>query len=576
MIAPRLKSPSGADHDNNRRISLNNEKNEALASTLSDIRLKQKESRVERAAKQNGQLYINLQQFPLVQDALILLDRLFCEKEQVVCFYVDDEQIRIAAVNPGNPALTAPITDLEARYRVHAVLYAMSEDSLRAALKRYDAIPKIIRSNDEGIELSEASLKKEQEKVTSIKKMNELIARAPVTEVLSLVVGSAIKSNASDIHIEAEADDIKIRMRIDGILHDVGELPKDAWQKVVARVKLMAKLKLNIIDAPQDGRFTIFIDQDKIEVRVSTVPTSYGESIAMRLLRFSALTLDFENLGLTGYSLAVLEREIKRPNGMIISTGPTGSGKTTTLYAILQKLNSPESKILTLEDPIEYKVKGINQTQVNLAAEMTFAKGLRSLLRQDPDIIMVGEVRDLETAETAINAALIGQLVLSTLHTNSAAGSIPRLLAMGTKPFLVAPAINALIGQRLVRRLCQHCKKQEDTPADVRKRVIEALEPLKGRTDIGIADITQLATAPFYTATGCVECGDLGYRGRIGIFELLTMDKELEKIILAGNVSETDIEENAQKHGMITMFQDGILKAIQGITSLSEVFRETE
>ncbi|MEK7584847.1 MAG: ATPase, T2SS/T4P/T4SS family, partial [Patescibacteria group bacterium] len=269
--------------------------------------------------------------------------------------------------------------------------------------------------------------------------------------------------------------------------------------------------------------------------------------------------------------------EIGKPNGMIIATGPTGSGKTTTLYAILHKLNDPGTKILTLEDPVEYKIKGVNQTQINVQAGVDFAKGLRSLLRQDPDIIMVGEIRDLETADTAINAALTGHLMLSTLHTNSAAGAIPRFIAMGSKPFLLAPSINAIIGQRLVRRLCEHCKT-EDHPTDaIRQRIQETLDPIKSRTDLGVEiDLTALDTIPLYTATGCKECNEIGYRGRIGIFEILTVNKDLEKTILAGNVSEYEIQELAQSHGMITMVQDGLLKVLAGITSVSEVFKQAE
>jgi type II secretory ATPase GspE/PulE/Tfp pilus assembly ATPase PilB-like protein len=339
----------------------------------------------------------------------------------------------------------------------------------------------------------------------------------------------------------------------------------------------LAGLKLNIANKPQDGRFTIFLSHDKVEVRVSTVPTSYGESVVMRLLRFSVEALQFDTLGLIGFTFTTLKREISKPNGMIIATGPTGSGKTTTLYAILNELNDPETKILTLEDPVEYKIKGINQTQINTAAGMDFAKGLRSLLRQDPDIIMVGEIRDLETADTAINAALTGHLMLSTLHTNSAAGAVPRFLAMGSKNFLLAPAINAIIGQRLVRRLCVHCKQLQQPDEATLSRIMEALNPVLSRKDLGLTvDLRYPERFEFYEAKGCEQCNDLGYRGRVGIYEILTMNKDLETIILGGTVSEYAIQETAQAHGMITMLQDGILKALAGITSVSEIFRQAE
>ncbi len=575
MVVSRVSSKKTSHDDSH--IHLSSDKGQELSSTLHDIREKEKELITSEEAHRFGFPYINLANFPIPQDALLMLDRGFCERERMVCFYFENEQIRLGALDPTADMVLKKAAELEEKFRSDVAIYKISEDSLRVAFKKYDAIPKTIRSREEGFELSEEALKKQQEKVTSIKELNEAIAVAPVTELLALIIGAAMKANASDIHIEAEADDIKVRMRIDGVLHDLASLPRESWNKVVSRIKLISALKLNIIDQPQDGRFTILLTNDKIEVRVSTVPTSYGESVVMRLLRFSIESLAFPRLGLTGFTLSILEQEIGKPNGMIIATGPTGSGKTTTLYAILHKLNDPGTKILTLEDPVEYKIKGVNQTQINVQAGVDFAKGLRSLLRQDPDIIMVGEIRDLETADTAINAALTGHLMLSTLHTNSAAGAIPRFIAMGSKPFLLAPSINAIIGQRLVRRLCEHCKT-EDHPTDaIRQRIQETLDPIKSRTDLGVEiDLTALDTIPLYTATGCKECNEIGYRGRIGIFEILTVNKDLEKTILAGNVSEYEIQELAQSHGMITMVQDGLLKVLAGITSVSEVFKQAE
>ncbi|MBI4090726.1 MAG: type II/IV secretion system protein [Candidatus Komeilibacteria bacterium] len=563
--------------DDGQHIHFRKEKDIELASALDEIRMKEREALVQQEAKQRDKLYINLRGFPMSQDALLILDRQFCEQHRVVCFFYQSEQLHLGTTHPDDPELMQKAKELEEIHRAQVEVYLISEESLKLAFKKYDAIPKALGAHDEGLALTEETLRRQQEKITTVKELNETLARAQTTEVLALIVGAALKSLSSDIHIETEADDIKLRMRIDGVLHDIGILPTDAWPKVVSRVKLLAGLKLNITNKPQDGRFTIYLSGDKTEVRVSTVPTSYGESIVMRLLRFSMEALAFDKLGLTGYTATALRKEIEKPNGMIISTGPTGSGKTTTLYGILHVLNNPGSNILTLEDPIEYKLKGINQTQVNPAVGLDFAKGLRSLLRQDPDIIMVGEIRDLETADTAINAALTGHLVLSTLHTNSAAGALPRFLAMGSKNFLLAPAINCLIGQRLVRRLCEHCKKPMTLDAALRARVNETLSTLKGRSDLELPfDLAKPESYQFYMATGCNECNDFGYRGRIGIFEIMTMNKDLEKIILAGNVSEYEVQETAQKHGMVTMLQDGLLKAMQGITSVEEVFRQAE
>lgn len=565
------------DPEEGKRIHLSEDRGDILDIAIDDIRHREKERLTEQQARNTGFPYVNLKQFPLSNNALLVVERDFCEHERVVCFLLQAEHIRLGTTDPLNPKIREKAKELEEAHRAEVSIYLISEDSLAFAFKRYDAIPKASEAHDEGIELSEETIKKQQEKFTSIQSLSQAIQHAPITEVLALIMGAAIKAGASDIHIEAEAEDIKIRLRIDGVLHDIGILPLEAWGRIISRIKLLAALKINIFNKPQDGRFTIYIGQDKVEVRASTVPTSYGESIVMRLLRFSLEALQFENLGLSGYTFDILQKEIKKPNGMIISTGPTGSGKTTTLYAVLHKLNDSETKILTLEDPVEYKIKGINQTQVNAGAGLDFAKGLRSLLRQDPDIIMVGEIRDLETADTAINAALTGHLMLSTLHTNSAAGAIPRLLAMGAKNFLLAPAINALIGQRLVRRLCEHCKQVESLGEDLLSQVAGELDKLEGRHDLGTSvDISNLNAIQFYSAPGCEQCSGLGYKGRAGIFEILTMNKDLEKIILSGTVSEYEIQEIAQKNGMITMLQDGILKAAGGITSLSEVFRVAE
>ena len=292
----------------------------------------------------------------------------------------------------------------------------------------------------------------------------------------------------------------------------------------------------------------------------------------MRLLKSSVAGLDFEKLGVRGIAFDQLKEEVKRPNGMIITTGPTGSGKTTTLYSILSKLNKPEVKIITLENPVEYRLKGVNQSQVDPEHGYTFAAGLKSILRQDPDIVMVGEIRDIKTADTAINAALTGHMVLSTLHTNSAAASIPRFLSMGVKPFLLAPAINAIIGQRLVRRVCESCKQEAELTKEDTEKVIDLLSGISKKSSYR-PDINNLK---FYKGKGCEKCGNLGYKGRVGLYEILTMNPEIEKMILSGKVSEYDIQKIAIEDGMITMVQDGLLKALDGLTSVEEVFRVIE
>jgi type IV pilus assembly protein PilB len=387
-----------------------------------------------------------------------------------------------------------------------------------------------------------------------------------------MIVASALKAEASDIHIEAEENMVVVRFRLDGILHNIAQLPKEMQKQLISRIKLLSGLKINIFDKPQDGRFTIFLTNDKVDVRVSTIPTGFGESIVMRLLRSAAVGLEFEDLGLRGKAYEELKRQINRPNGMIVTTGPTGSGKTTTLYAILKKLAKPEVKIITLEDPIEYRLPGINQSQIDVSKGYTFPAGLRSILRQDPDVIMVGEIRDLETAETSIQAALTGHLVISTIHTNDASGAIPRFLSMGVKPFLLSPALNAIIGQRLVRRICPACKEETTLPPELLERVKKILSELPEEEKKGI-DFKNLK---FYHGKGCDKCNMIGYKGRIGIYEIMLMNKEIEELILSGEVSEYKMKEVAVKNGMVTMVQDGLLKALEGITTVEEVFRVAE
>ncbi|MBI2636938.1 MAG: type II/IV secretion system protein, partial [Parcubacteria group bacterium] len=422
------------------------------------------------------------------------------------------------------------------------------------------------------VAITAEDLKKYEADVRDLASLPAKLGEIPLTDVMTIILAAAIASGASDIHIEAEETGIKLRFRLDGVLHEQATLSREVWEHLISRIKLLAKLKLNVADKPQDGRISIELPDDRLDIRVSTIPTSFGESVVMRLLRSSAVGLQFEDLGLRGKSFNDLKREVERPNGMILTTGPTGSGKTTTLYAILNKLNDEETKIITLEDPIEYKLEGINQSQIDKSRDYDFAKGLRSILRQDPDVVMVGEIRDLETADVAINAALTGHLVLSTLHTNDASGAIPRFLAIGIAPFLLAPAVNAIIGQRLVRKICEQCKEKVELDSAMLSRVLEVAKsiPANAGASIDPADVA------FYHGKGCAVCNNSGYKGRIGIFEIFTLTPDIEKMILAEKVSENDIKAAAQKAGMLTMVQDGLLKAADGITTVSEVFRVTE
>ncbi len=490
------------------------------------------------------------------------------KKFLIVCFLETAETVKLATVDHTKEGLNEFIKAFGERQHRKVELFLISQASFDSVMKLYAQIPKI-KPHVAGVQITQEDLDRYiGDEYSDIRKLNDLLAKANMSDIVTIVIAVAFQTRSSDIHIEAEEKDVKARLRIDGILHDIAILPHEVWAKLISRIKLLSGLKINIADRPQDGRFTIFLRDDKVDVRVSTLPTSYGESVVMRLLRSSSAGLGFEQLGLSEYAGKQMKKEIDKPNGMIITTGPTGSGKTTTLYAILNYLNSPELKIITLEDPVEYKLGGISQSQIDTEKGYTFAGGLRAILRQDPDIVMVGEIRDLETAEIAINAALTGHLVLSTIHTNSAAGAIPRFLAMGAKGFLLAPSMNAMIGQRLIRKLCQACKVEQQLDAETFGRVKGLLENISPTSGIK----ADLSNPKFYTSKGCNECHGIGYKGRLGIYEVLPMIKEVEEIILSESVSEYKLQEVAIAHGMITMVQDGLLRTLDGTTSVEEVF----
>ncbi len=539
---------------------------EKLAEKIQEMELAAKEREVQMKAAALGLPYINLKGFPITPEALTLLPEERARDLQVIPFFYSGEETRLGAANPARPEVQELRYQIEERTHTRGGLYFISLESFNQAVKLYAVLPKV-KKIVKGVEVPAAELEKYAKEITSFRDLQAKIIKVPVTDILTITMASALGARSSDIHIEAEEADVKIRFRIDGVLTDVAKLERDSWPRIISRLKLLSGLKINITSHPQDGHLTIFLKEEKIDVRVSTIPTSYGESVVLRLLRQAAVALDFESLGLRGRAYEQLKREIERPNGLIITTGPTGSGKTTTLYAILKKLNAPDVKIITLEDPIEYKVEGLNQSQIDPSKDYTFAKGLRSILRQDPDVVMVGEIRDLETADISIQAALTGHLVLSTIHTNDATGAIPRFLSMGVKPFLLAPALNAIVGQRLVRRIHEACKTEDKLEPETQERVRKVLADLPADLKRAIK-FEELA---FWRGQGCSACGELGYHGRIGIYEVLIKNPEIEKLTLSGNLSQYDMAEAAKRAGMITMLQDGLLKALDGITSVAEV-----
>ncbi len=400
-----------------------------------------------------------------------------------------------------------------------------------------------------------------KESISDLSKVEDVIQDAPVARIVSTILEYAVKSRASDVHIEPGEEKTRVRYRIDGVLQERVFLPIKVTDAVVSRIKILSNLKIDEKRIPQDGRFQIKVAEQEIDLRVSTLPASWGEKVVMRLLRRTGGVPTFADLGLRGKALKIFEENLLRPHGIILITGPTGSGKSTTISSALTKINNPKVNIVTLEDPVEYRIPGVNQVQINPQAGLTFASGLRSILRQDPNVIMVGEIRDMETAELAVQAALTGHLVLSTLHTNSAAGTLPRLLDMQVEPFLIASTVNIAVAQRLCRRVCQKCKVKVEISKEVMHEMMKVLGPLwpdKSPT--------------LYMGKGCNECNKTGYNGRIGIYEVLSVTEKIGRMILERQPADT-IEKEAVLEGMLRMKQDGYLKVMDGLTTFEEVLR---
>lgn len=392
------------------------------------------------------------------------------------------------------------------------------------------------------------------------------LGEAPVARIVSTLLEYGIKVRASDIHIEPLENETRIRYRIDGILHEKLILPKKIHDSIVSRIKILGNMKIDEKRVPQDARFNFRLGKEELDLRLSTLPTAFGEKVVMRLLKKTGAVPTLPELGLRAKALKNLEENIARPHGVILVTGPTGSGKTTTLYSVLSKINSTKVNIITLEDPIEYQIAGVNQVQINPQAGLTFASGLRSILRQDPNIIMVGEVRDSETTELAVQASLTGHLVFSSLHTNNASGALPRLLDMHAEPYLIASTVNCVVGQRVVRRICPTCKVAREPKVEIvgeLKKVLGNLYDFENKI------------FKTYQGKGCSECNKTGYLGRIGIFEVLVVSEKIARMIFTRETAQT-IERQAVEEGMMTMKQDGFLKVIEGITTIEEVLRTAE
>jgi type II secretory ATPase GspE/PulE/Tfp pilus assembly ATPase PilB-like protein len=530
------------------------------------------EERLSRhRAESLGLPYISLLTYPINPEEIERVPRAVAEVAQAVLFYKQGRDVRVAAVNPKDPAVATLVQELKTKFGVEPQVYVTSARSLQAALARYRVHKDVAVTADE-MQVSLSDTKKYVGAVGKLEELGQRITTLSPSEMLSAIAAGAVAVGASDIHVEPGDTDARLRYRIDGVLHDITTFARDGWKLLLSRIKVLAKLKLNVTELPQDGSFVLRLPSATFDVRVSTLPGGQGENIVMRLLNREMKAVAVTDLGMKPRDFMLLQEELKRDHGMILVTGPTGSGKTTTLAAAIMTINNPEFKIITLEDPIEYRLPGVEQTQIDPAAGYTFARGLRSILRQDPDVILVGEMRDVETAEVAMHAALTGHLVFSTLHTNNAPGTITRLIDMGVKPFIIAPAVNLVIAQRLVRVVCPQCAEDYVPEEAVRRRLIEVLSG----TPAAYVDPKQLRSKKLTLkrAKGCSECNQTGYRGRTGVFEVFQVTGKIEELILQG-ATAGPVREAAQRAGMTTIVQDAYLKVLAQITTTEEVERVT-
>lgn len=569
------------------------EKGEKIEEVLVRRKIVTKETLLQIKAHILGIPFINLEKTLISPDVLHLIPEQTSKTYQVVAYRKTGDKLEVAMIDPDN---LQALDFIQKKTGLEMLPRLTNEASVANALKQYNESieeefselvaqvklenPMLRRQGKEGDEgrmilKGEGGLEEGTASEEDLKKVAENIS---TVKVVDSILHHAVIENASDIHIEPLENGVIVRYRIDGILHDIMTLPRTLYAGLTARIKVLSALKLDEHRLPQDGRFKIDGETYKFSVRVSFIPVMDGEKVVMRLLREDSKGLTLELLGLWGNPLEIVRRNIKKPNGILLVTGPTGSGKTTTLYAVTDLLNTPEVNIATIEDPIEYRMPRINQTQVKPQIGLTFANGLRALLRQDPDIIMVGEIRDNETASLAINAALTGHLVLSTLHTNSASGALPRLIDMGIEPFLIASTANIIVAQRLVRKFCSNHKEKYMLTSDEvevlgkQYNLEEILADLKERSIVG--KDASWETIPFARPKASEECPD-GYKGRLAIFEVLEISPAIQKLIIK-HASADDIQAQAKQEGMITMVEDGFAKAAQELTSIEEIIRVTK
>ncbi len=538
---------------------------------LTDLLHKEEEDLVQILSGKYGLPYINLTISPINNDAVRLIKEQSARDAKMVAFAIIDKRVKVAARNPDNEKTKAEIEELK-KHNYTPELYITSTQSLEKAWKAYADMSFAYESKAGSLQISNEEISeiiKEVDNLPNVVSILEKILSEKksyrISRLLETSVAGALAIDASDIHFEPEETYTRLRYRLDGVLGEVIRFDNETYSLLLSRIKLISGMKLNIKKDSQDGRFSIKTKDGEIEVRVSILPGAYNESIVMRLLNPKSISVPLESLGIHEKLLAILIKEMSRPDGMILTTGPTGSGKTTTLYAFLKKIHTPDVKIITIEDPIEYHLPGIVQTQVNEKG-YTFLEGLRAAVRQDPDIIMVGEIRDNETADIAINSALTGHLVFSTLHTNDAAGTFPRLIDLGVNSKVLTSAIRVALAQRLTRKLCEFCKKEITLEGSNLQSIETVINNIEDKS------LIPAERSKIWIPIGCDKCNKTGYKGRIGVYEAILVDEKIENAVEM-NPSERDIWAAAKGQGILTMRQDGVIKVLKGVTSLEELER---
>ena len=576
---------------NNKILSKIKEKNLLDSDKFNFIRKKLKKDRsdIDKIIRENNILdmeeyakikseiigvpYKNLVDEKINEEALELLPTNLSKNYKMVVFNRTGNTLEVGLVNPEDFSAVEAAEFLAHKNNCNVKYYLISQDSFDYVLRKSADITKEVSRVLGYAKQKLEKLEEIEEMKIGGEDLDEIIKSAPVSKIVSVILRHAVEGRASDVHIEPVGNKSVTRFRIDGKLHNSIILPIYIHNALIARVKVMANMKIDETRVPQDGRIRIKIRDEKIDFRISTLPLVDYEKVVMRILSTPKTIPSLEQIGFSSSLVSEIEKDIKKPNGMILVTGPTGSGKSFTLFTFLNKVNSESINISTLEDPVEYSIEGVNQSQVRPEANFTFTSGLRSLLRQDPDVIMVGEIRDNETAELAIHAALTGHLVLSTLHTNSAIGAIPRLVDMKAEPFLLASTLNLILAQRLVRKICENCKEEFKIPDSLKNTILEAIKNLPESAFYG--GVKKGDPIKFYHGKGCSRCGGTGYKGRIAITEVLVLDRKLKEII-SDNINMVKFEEELNRQGYINMTQDGLIKVLNGITTIEEVLIATK